>query len=269
MTQQEFGWRAWLLLAFTGFVLAAVVLMPPTPQPIAYHAFADRRSVLGIPAFLNVVSNVPFLLAGLYGLAVLHGPARDAFVDSRERTAYVVFFCGAMLTAFGSAWYHAAPDNVRLVSDRLPMTLGFAGFAAAVLAERFSPEWGRRALWPLVLVGAGTVLFWHATEQAGRGDVIPYAAYQGWTVAVVLFAFAACPARRYSHGAALGWVVALYAAAKLAEGFDDVIYRSGNIVSGHTLKHLLAAGAVLVVAGMLQRRSRPSAARAGAQESTA
>jgi hypothetical protein len=225
--------------------------------------------VFGIPNFLNVVSNVPFLLAGLYGLALLSGPARGAFIDPRERAAYFVFFCGAILTTFGSAWYHAAPDNVRLVWDRLPMTLGFAGLAAAVVAEGIRPEWGRRALWPLVLVGAATVLFWHATEQAGRGNVIPYAAYQGWTVAVVLFAFAACPSRRYSHGAALGWVVALYAAAKFAEAFDDVIYRAGNIVSGHTLKHLLAAGAVCAVAEMLRRRSRPAAERAGAQEPAA
>jgi len=36
-------------------------------------------------------------------------------------------------------------------------------------------------------------------------------------------------------------VLAFYAAAKAAEALDATIYAFGHIVSGHTLKHVLAA----------------------------
>ena len=45
---------------------------------------------------------------------------------------------------------------------------------------------------------------------------------------------------RYTHGAYIFGVLALYAAAKAAEALDAQIYALGGIVSGHTLKHLLA-----------------------------
>jgi hypothetical protein len=48
----------------------------------------------------------------------------------------------------------------------------------------------------------------------------------------------------------LYWIVAaaLYALAKVLEHFDDAIYSIGHFVSGHTLKHLVAAAAIGVLA---------------------
>ena len=62
-------------LAFL-FGLAAVSLLgllfvPPIPQPQIYHRFADQRTLLGIPNFWNVVSNLPFILVGALGPAIL------------------------------------------------------------------------------------------------------------------------------------------------------------------------------------------------------
>jgi hypothetical protein len=251
--------RTWLLVGATAAAAGLAFLAPAFPQPLSYHDFADGRAFLGLPHFLNVASNVPFLLAGAYGLTVVLGSAGRQRADGDERRSYIVFFVGSMLTALGSAYYHAAPDNARLLWDRLPMTLGFAGLTAAVFAERIDRVIGRRALVPLLLLGVSSVLYWHYTELEGRGNVLPYAIYQGWTIAVVAFAVLAYPSRRYSHGAALWWVVALYALAKAAEALDPVIYRLGHIVSGHTLKHLFAAAAVLAVAEMLRRRTPSSA----------
>jgi hypothetical protein len=47
----------------------------------------------------------------------------------------------------------------------------------------------------------------------------------------------------------------LYAAAKVTEAFDLAIYRMGEVVSGHSVKHVLAALAVYAVAEMLRRRA--------------
>jgi hypothetical protein len=51
------------------------------------------------------------------------------------------------------------------------------------------------------------------------------------------------------------WVViALYVAARLAEVFDRAIYALGGMLSGHTLKHLLAALAAVWVLRMIRLR---------------
>jgi hypothetical protein len=248
------GWRGWLLAAVTLAFVAAAAFVPAMPQPLSYHQFADCRAFLGIPNFLNVLSNLPFLVGGAMGLLLVWN-GRGAFTDPREQMPYLVFFLGALLTCFGSAYYHAAPDNARLVWDRLPMTLGFAGLVTAALAERASARLGLRALWPLLALGVATTIYWYATERANRGNLVPYAAYQGWSIAAIVLLIAAFPARRYTHGALLAWAAGFYAVAKVFETFDLAVYRaSGSLVSGHTIKHLLAACAVFAIVRQLMRR---------------
>jgi hypothetical protein len=51
-------------------VVTAVALLarPPIPQIQSYNDFADQHTILGIPNFYDVVSNVPFLIVGVLGL---------------------------------------------------------------------------------------------------------------------------------------------------------------------------------------------------------
>jgi hypothetical protein len=248
------SWRGWLLGAITAGFLVAALVVPAMPQPLSYHVFADCRAFLGIPNFFNVLSNLPFLIGGAWGLLLIWN-GRGDFIDAREQLPYLVFFLGALLTCLGSAYYHAAPDNPRLVWDRLPMTLGFAGLVSAAIAERADQRLGLRALWPLLGLGVVTVLYWYGTERAGRGNLIPYAAYQTWSIAVIVLLIAAFPARRYSHGSHLLWAAGLYGLAKIFETFDLAIYRMlGGTLSGHTIKHLLAAGAVFAIVRQLRLR---------------
>jgi len=248
------SWRGWLLAAFTAALAIAAFAIPAMPQPLSYHAFADCRALWSVPNFFNVVSNLPFLAGGALGLAqVLRADGR--FIDPRERLPYLVFFLGAFLTCFGSAWYHAAPDNQRLVWDRLPMTLGFAGLVSAAIAERVDLELGLRSLWVLLALGVASVLYWYATERAGAGNVIPYAAYQAWSILVIVLLIVAFPAKRYSHAAGLAWAAVFYGVAKLFETFDLTVYRAlGGTLSGHTIKHLFAAAAVFAIVRQLRLR---------------
>jgi hypothetical protein len=249
------GWRGWLLAGITAVLAIAAFVVPPMPQPLSYHAFADCRTFWAIPNFFNVVSNLPFLIAGALGIVqVYRGGGR--FVDPREQLPYLVFFLGAVLTCFGSAYYHAAPDNPRLVWDRLPMTLGFAGLVAAAVAERVDLKLGLRSLWPLLALGVATVLYWYGTERVGAGNVIPYGVYQTWSIAVIVLVMFIYPARRYTQGHLLVWAAAYYGLAKVFEWFDLGIYRATDgILSGHTIKHVLAAGAVFAVARQLRLRT--------------
>src|SRR5205823_5174947 len=99
-----------------------------------YHLMADQRPAFGVPNGLNVVSNVPFALVGGLGLVATWRRRDDGspvFEDSWLRWPYAAVFLGTALTALGSSYYHLAPDNTRLVWDRLPMTLVCMGLVTA------------------------------------------------------------------------------------------------------------------------------------------
>ena len=57
-----------MLLGLMVVSLATLPLLPPIAQDPTYHQFADQRTLLGIPNFWNVVSNLPFVLVGAMGL---------------------------------------------------------------------------------------------------------------------------------------------------------------------------------------------------------
>jgi len=247
-------WREIVLLApaFAGAVVLA--WHGPIPQDPRYDLFADTRTMLGIPNAANVLSNLAFLLAGAAGLLFLSTDrSSTAFRESRERLPYFFFFAGVCLTAFGSAWYHLAPDHARLAWDRLPMTVAFLSLFAAFLAERVRPDLARRLLAPFLLAGIASVLYWRFTEQAGRGDLRPYALVQYYPVLALGLLLVLYPAR-FTLGGVLWGVGGFYALAKAFELADEKILRSIGFVSGHTLKHLAAAAAASLVLFMLARR---------------
>jgi hypothetical protein len=226
------NWKQALLLAVAGTALIAAFFVDRIPQDPAYHAFLDGRTLLEIPNFWNVATNLPFLAVGVAGL--LH--AREAALPRH----FVVYCAGVALVALGSAWYHLAPSNPALVFDRLPMTVAFMAMFAAVVADRVSLPLGQALLWPCVAIGIGSIGWWHWTETAGAGDLLPYAFVQFLPMLLIplmllLFRGELLAARWL--WAALG----AYVLAKVAEYFDGAIYALGGFLSGHSLKHLLAA----------------------------
>ena len=228
--------------------------LPPVPQPDSYHQFADQRPWLGIANFGNVVSNLAFAIVGLWGLWFLSKPdkLKNTFIDLRERRPYVVAFLGLLLTAFGSAYYHLAPSNARLVWDRLPMTIAFGSLVAVVIMERISVEAGLKVLPFLVAIAAGSVLQWYRDELHGHGDLRFYAAVQLYSALVLLMALLLKP--RYSRTYDFAMVFGFYLFAKIFETADRLIFAHGHIISGHTLKHLAAATAGFWILRMLELR---------------
>jgi hypothetical protein len=242
-----------LLIAIIVLLAFGAALSPRVPQPQSYHHFADQREWLGIPRFGDVVSNVPFAVLGLWGLVfVLSSRGRQAFASNLERIPYALVFLGLFLTAFGSAHYHVAPDNARLVWDRLPMTIVFMSLVAAILAERVSLKLGLCLLPILLALGIGSVFQWYYSEQQGGGDLRWYAAVQVYALAVLLVALLLPP--RYTRTSDLAFVAAFYVLAKILELSDALIFSAGHLVSGHTLKHLAAAAAGFWILHMLQLR---------------
>jgi hypothetical protein len=229
---------------------------PPTPQPLEYHAFADQRTLFGIPHALNVLSNLPFIVVGLLGLWYMADPASrrpGAFLDASERWPYWVYFVGLVLTGIGSSYYHANPCNETLTWDRMGLTIAFMGLFAAILAERVHPRCVHWLLGPLVLAGLGSVLYWDYTERFGLGDLRFYLTVQFFPLFVVPVLLLLYPPR-YTHAGDLVASLLCYGIAKALEYFDGKVYMNAGFVSGHTLKHLVAGLAAGFILLMLLRR---------------
>jgi surface polysaccharide O-acyltransferase-like enzyme len=233
------NWREWFLGALTVGGVAATFCLPPLPQDPTYHEFADRRTFLGTPNFWNVFSNLPFLLVGAFGLRTL-----SRLQSFAPRSAYVVFCVGVVLVGCGSAYYHYSPSTPALVWDRLPMTVAFMALFSMVVSDRISEQGGRVLLWPLVLTGVASVGYWYWSEIQGQGDLRAYGVIQFLPMLLIALMLMICKGKGLSAPwlwAALG----TYALAKVAEHFDKAIYEAINIVSGHSIKHVLAALATL------------------------
>jgi len=235
--------------AAAALVVAGVFLfVPPVHQDPAFHQFADRRTLLGIPNALDVLSNLPFVVVGWMGLAAVRD-RRAAFGDAWERWPWIVLFAAVIVTAAGSGLYHLAPSNDTLFLDRLPQTFITAALFTAVLAERTSITAARRAFWPLLVAGATSVAVWR-----WMGDLRLYGVVQFFpTLALPVLLVTNPP--RYTRQVGFWAAVAWYLAARLFEFLDFEIYAAIGIVSGHTLKHLAAAMAVRSLAVMARTRS--------------
>jgi hypothetical protein len=246
------------LMLIGGVTLAAIIavaFVPRVPQSEAYHNFADQRSLFGIDNCLNVISNIAFLVVGISGLFVITSTrSRNSFVQSWERPHYVVFFVGVTLTCFGSAYYHLAPNTERLMWDRLPMTIAFMSLLTAVITERINLKAGGALLLPLLSIGAASVVYWHMTEQSGNGDLRPYILVQFLSGLVIVLVVVMFPSG-YTRNAGLPAALILYALAKIFELLDSTFYNLGQIISGHTLKHLSAALSVWFILRMLRHRT--------------
>lgn len=258
MTEARFNRRVSLIAGLATAGLVAILCMDPVPQDPRYHDFADQRPFLGIPHFWNVVSNLPFVLAGAAGLHLLLRRRGGRFHEGWERRAWTVLLAAVFLVGFGSAYYHAAPSDATLFWDRVPMTLMFSAFLAITVGERLRPAWGARLLVPLLAAGLGTLLYWRSMN-----DLRGYGLLQGLAMVAIPAMMLLFPPR-YTRNGELWAVVLLYAAAKACETFDVPLHRLfGDQMSGHAIKHLLAGLAAWRFVILLRRREPLPALRAG------
>jgi hypothetical protein len=226
----------------------------PIPQWPGYHAFADQRSLGGIAHAGDVLSNAVFALVGLWGLWRLW-PRRTHAALAAGWPGFVLFLFALLATAIGSAWYHLAPDNARLVFDRLPIALASAGLLGAVHAETHHGRHRGVLVAALAFVAVASVLGWYLTELRGHGDLRAYLFLQTLPALLVPLwqAIHRSPrGDRLAFAAAIG----LFALARLAEVQDAPVFAALGVVSGHTVKHLLAGAAAACIVGRLIARAR-------------
>ena len=234
-----------LIAAIACASLLLLLFLDPIPQDPNYHRFADTRMSWGIPNAWNVLTNIAFLAVGVAGYftAVARAP-------TESRAAWCVLFAGIIAVGLGSGYYHWRPSSSSLVWDRLPMTVGFMGLFVALLVEWINPRLQRWLLIPACVLGVSSVWHWQYTD-----DLRLYAWVQFFPL-LCLIIIPFIGANRYSHRLYLLYAFCGYMAAKLAELFDTEIFAlSGELVSGHAVKHLLAAASIWGLYLMLSRRT--------------
>jgi predicted membrane channel-forming protein YqfA (hemolysin III family) len=238
---QLFTKKVLLLVSLALIACVVMLFVKPIPQDQRYHHFADERMYFSIPNFWNVISNVPYFIFGGAGILFLIRERKNNLFRNNY-WAYQVFFIGAFLISFGSAYYHAWPDNETLVWDRLPMTVAFMGFFAVIVGEYINAKAGRILLFPLVALGVLSVLYWIFTEHEGRGDLRWYAIVQYLPMILlplIVILFRTSQSTKY-----LWYMMLAYLLAKIFEAGDFVLFEKTPL-SGHTLKHFAASCAPL------------------------
>lgn len=241
--------RAILAVLTLGSLVVTVLFVRPLPQPPEYHHFADQRTLLGIPHFMDVATNLPFLVAGVLGLynAVA---GRDLFYPvPAARGPWALLGLAIALTAFGSAYYHWDPCDARLFWDRLPMAIGFSAVLGILVLERVDRRVGA-VLWvPLVIAGVWSLVYWRT-----HGDLRFYVLLQAWAVLLPPLVLGVFPAPS-TESRWLWMGLGLYGLAKAFEALDAPIFSLSHAMSGHSLKHLAAAGGSGCFFLHLKRRS--------------
>lgn len=240
------------LLWTVAIAAVAAACGPTVAQQAHYHGFADQRAWAGLPNALDVLSNLPFAIGGLWGLWTLrHQP------PSVQRGLAALFFAGLLVAALGSSLYHLQPDDARLAWDRFGMVAAFAGLMGLAVADRIGDRAGLWLAGAVLLWGPLSVWVWSAT-----GNLLPWAVLQGGGLLLVL-CLAVCAPRPGAWGIRLGWVVGAYALAKGLEMGDHRVFEwTYGAVSGHSLKHAVAALAAWPVLATVPRRVRRKATAA-------
>ena len=237
MNQQNAKNTVLLLLLCAGIV--GFFFLKPIPQSQDYHQFVDSRTWMTIPNFINVVSNIFFAIIGICGIYSLKN-----YQPTFEKNVYLVFFAAIFIVAFGSAHYHWAPDNKSLVWDRIPITIAMMSFVTAIIADRISLPLAKWIWFPLILLGIFSVLYWYTSELHNHGDLRLYIFTQVFPCLFIPVTLLFYP----KHDVYLWLGLFTYIIARISEYYDHFIFNfSMQLISGHSLKHLLMALAVFFI----------------------
>ena len=131
--------------------------------------------------------------------------------------------------------------------------MAFMAISAAVVADRINARAGNGWLLVVLLItGFASLIYWDWSESVGRGDLRFYGLVQFYPMVALPLVIWLFRDHHYVLGRYLIWVIAWYGLSKVLEHFDHEIFElTGNLISGHSLKHMAAAVATWVAFRML------------------
>ena len=239
MKKHKIGYYSIIILAL--LAILGMFFLSPIIQNEDYHNFSDTHTILNIPNFWNVVSNIPFLIVGILGLLKLNS-------ITTHKIQYFIFFLGVSLVSIGSSYYHLKPTSNTLVWDRLPMTIAFMALFSIIISEFIHREIGQKVLIPALIIGGVSVLYWVVFK-----DLRFYALAQFYpllAIPIILIFYKS----KYNLTAGYWLLLLAYVIAKILEQFDAEIHHFLTIISGHSLKHIAAAIGIFILLNTYLKR---------------
>jgi hypothetical protein len=236
--------KVYLMVATFFGMFFLLFLRPRIPQDLSYHLFADEALIGGIPHFFDVVSNFIFIIVGMLGF---HESFKQKSLMARK--SWMIFFLSIFLIGPGSAYYHWNPNNQTLVWDRLPMGAGFMVLYLILMIEHINLKLEKYLL-PSLIMGLGSVIIWAIWDDLRIYFWIQFSSFL--CIPIILLSFKSY----YNLKSGYYFCLLFYFLAKLTETFDkQIFFITNQLVSGHTLKHLLAGIGLWFLVWMIKNRA--------------
>lgn len=200
--------------------------------PQGYHDFVDKRSLLGIPNFLDVISNLAILLPALY------------LLQTRKNKSLLsnLLILHISLLAITSGYYHLNPSDKTVFWDIMSIATG--SMIVLLIIINTTTEYNLL----LYIFSVFSIIYWKKTGDLrlylliyiGVPLYIIAKYYKNNNLQIYLFIMIFCNI--------LVW---------LTEFNDHYIYKiTNNLVSGHTLKHIFAGIGIFYVIKILQKDNK-------------
>ena len=192
--------------------------------PKSYHNFVDKRKFMGVNNAMNVLSNLFFLYPVIYLLTKQH----------KNKTKFLALIIFGL--AITSAYYHMKPTNHTIFMDMIFVV----SLNTFVLSYFVDETLG----YLMGILGISSVVLWNVTN-----DIRPYALLQIGIALFCCYKLYETPAQDYILP-----IIGVGISVRLVEMLDSQIYKLTNkLISGHTLKHILATIQIYIVIKALEK----------------
>jgi hypothetical protein len=214
-------------------IIALYIASPITQNP-AYHHFADQRIICGVPHIGDVLSNLSFIAVGII---LFFKSFKEKPVHEFQQFMFGFFCVSAVALGLGSAYYHWNPSDKTLIWDRMTMVFGFSVIFMDSMWRYnvFKPNMMASKFAVCFFLFCATVVYSKVTNR-----LEPYVLVQFFTLLIILVLALVNLKSINSHAVLM--MVGTYIIAKIFEYYDLKIWLElHQVVSGHTLKHLMYA----------------------------
>ena len=228
-----------LMLAMALAAMVGLIAWGPVVLVSHMHHFADQRTWRSMPNALNVCSHLPLIPIGLWGLW------RVSCLAAAEplRGIWFWFFVCQLLATLGGMVYHLAPGDVTFIWDQVPKSAASTLFALAFLAERVDRRLGHANAIASGLIASllGGIWWLYTLGLSGVGDLRPLMWLEMLPVLLVAAGAWTLNGHLLTRSDWMRSQLSFVLAQALDWGDRWLFVASGQVISGHSLRHLALA----------------------------
>lgn len=190
-----------------------------------YHNLSDKRNICSIPNFMDVSSNLIFLI-----------PAWYAHKVSKKDNFWTPLL---LILAFSSAYYHISPNQKTIFIDQLSVITVYILTLSYFIKKDYSIA--------LFLLGLFSVFYGKFTKDLRLYELLKIII----PIALVMYLYKTS----MKHYIPLILIIGL--ASRFVEYNDKRIFNITNKkISGHTLKHVLSGALLMILIYTLHKLDR-------------